>query len=40
MLGVKSQKDREFIKSKVKELKAEDKKRFRLVLEKTAGKKK
>ena len=32
-LGVKSQKDRDFIKSKVKELKADEKKRFKLLLE-------
>jgi hypothetical protein len=39
-LGIKSQKDREYIKSKVKELKFDEKKRFKLLLEQTNRKKK
>ena len=40
MLGVKSQKDRDFIKNKVKDMKADDKKRFKILLENSTKKKK
>lgn len=33
MLGVKSQKDRDYIKAKIKELKVDDKKRIKLLVE-------
>ena len=39
-LGVKSQKERDLIKTKVKDLKADDKKRFKMLLENTTKKKK
>jgi hypothetical protein len=39
-LGVKSQKDRDIIKTKVKDMKADDKKRFKMLLENTTKKKK
>jgi hypothetical protein len=39
-LGVKSQKDRDYIKSKVKDLKSDDKKRFKVLLENNVKKRK